>query len=76
MLPAWLELTAQLQLKRSQTQRSRQHYLDHLQRRMLLVWQDTAAQAALEGLQLTAAAELHRLRLLTAGLSGLSWYPR
>jgi hypothetical protein len=40
------------------------------------VWQEAAAEVVVERLQLTAAAELHRLRLLAAGLKGLAWYPR
>lgn len=76
LLPAWQEVTAQQQHKHQQAQQAQQHYYCQLQRRMLAVWQDNAAEAVVERLQLTAAAELHRLRLLSTGLKGLAWYPR
>lgn len=76
LLPAWQEVTTQQQHKHAQVQLAQQHYHDQLRRRMLSTWQDSAAQAVVERLQLTAAAELHRLRLLAAGLKALAWYPR
>lgn len=76
LLPAWQEVTARQQHKHTQLQQAQQHYQEHLQHRLLLVWQAAAAEAVVERLQLAAAAELDRLRLLAAGLKGLAWYPR
>jgi hypothetical protein len=76
LLPAWQEVAIQQQRKDQQVQQAQQHYGCQLQRRMLAAWQDNAAEAVVERLQLTAAAELHRLRLLAAGLRGLAWYPK
>lgn len=76
LLPAWQEVAAQQQHKHQQVLQAQQHYGCQLQRHMLAVWQENAAEAVVERLQLTAAAELHRLSLLAAGLRGLAWYSR
>jgi hypothetical protein len=76
LLAAWQQVTRQQLRKHQQLQLAEQHYTVELQRRMLLSWQAAAAESVVERLHLTAAAELHRLRLLTAGLKGLAWYPR
>jgi hypothetical protein len=69
-------VAAQQQHKHQQVLQAQQHYGCQLQRNMLAVWQENAAEAVVERLQLTAAAELHRLSLLAAGLRGLAWYSR
>jgi hypothetical protein len=76
LLAAWQQAARQQLHKHQQVQLAEQHYCVELQRRILLSWQAAAAESVVERLHLTAAAELHRLRLLTAGLKGLSWYPR
>jgi len=76
LLPAWLQVTAQQQQHAELKQQAQHHHERQMLLRVLSDWQDHAAEAAVERLQLTAAAELHRLRLLGAGLQGLSWYHR
>lgn len=76
LLPAWQDVTSHKQQQHQHAQAAQQHYNMRLQQRVLAAWQEAAAEAVVERLQLTAAAELHRLRLLTAGLRGLAWYPR
>jgi hypothetical protein len=67
-------VTVQLQRRAARLQLAQQHYEQRLMQQSLLTWQAAAAELALQQLQLEAAAEWHRRRLLKTALRALVWY--
>lgn len=76
VVSGWSDVAARQHHNHQQVLAAQQHYHEQLQLRMLLDWQQAASEAVVLQMQSTAAAQLYRLRLLTAGVKALSWYCR